>query len=397
MTRVILAVVGLLAIAGMAAAIMLWRNSAVQVFNGHVMGESNSAFAQIEAKLHGLDLDKCDYIARPEKRRLCDELVELINGKRDFVNVEDAQGQFQGTLTGVGANGDLTNARLTNVKLFRLLVSAGPYDSTVKDLTTKYGPPHMTGEHKISRFAQKGNRVAEWFVKPHTAIALEEDQYITYTYVDKSPWREQGDTPLPEVGKGEQHSMTPQSAVPSDGAHNVAGRQVDNPTTAATSPGPSAPQHLAEIIRVLHQPQGSREVPVPDKFWNDVGATSDVRGNTSAYALSLSNSTSPEVVWVDEDPNVCGSSGCPQSIYGLHTDVAPDGSIVHHYKPLLSGDNRGSIHVLNTTTNRYRDLLIDGSDGASVYKFNGNLYTEVECFSHEHNDSDSLQTTNCPR
>jgi len=199
MKSLIVAVCGLLLIGAVAVGVLLWHNSGLRVFHDHIMGESTTEFAHIEAKLNKIDLDKCDYIGRPEKRDLCDQLVELAGGKRDFIKLKDAEGQFVGTLKG---------GTLENGKLFRLMVGdTRRYELALKELTEKFGPPHKTGEYKTSRWDARGDPVAEWFVKPHTVVALQGFAFspdngsgIHYTYVDNAPWADAPETSTPSPG-----------------------------------------------------------------------------------------------------------------------------------------------------------------------------------------------------
>lgn len=86
MRRLIIAVCGLLLVAGIVGGVILSHSSSVSTVNGHVLGESVAGFVKIEAKLSKIDIDKCDDIGRPEKRELCDELVEVSEGRRAGIN-----------------------------------------------------------------------------------------------------------------------------------------------------------------------------------------------------------------------------------------------------------------------------------------------------------------------
>src|ERR1700723_1840451 len=111
---------GLLLVAGIVGGVVLWHNSSVPMMNGHVLGENVASFVKIEAKLHKIDLDKCDDIGRPEKRQLCDDFVELLAGRgtvlignpQDNLRVINSSGgQF--TFAGrAGTDGKLKDGRL---------------------------------------------------------------------------------------------------------------------------------------------------------------------------------------------------------------------------------------------------------------------------------------------
>jgi hypothetical protein len=156
--------------------------------------------------------------------------------------------------------------------------------------------------------------------------------------------------------------------------------------------------HLRLVIEVLHRDDPKPTIPIPEQYWHDTGITpTDAEKTESAKALSLSDSQTPELLVENQNPDLCGSGGCPMNIYGLRNINAGESGVSRQYKPLLeSHGGADGFHVLDTMTNGYADLLIDGSDAASVFKFDGAQYKEAECFSHDHNGLDNIQSVKCP-
>jgi hypothetical protein len=154
---------------------------------------------------------------------------------------------------------------------------------------------------------------------------------------------------------------------------------------------------LKLITEILRRNDPKPEIPIPDQYWRDVGITpTDEQRKQSANALTLSNSQAPELLVENIDPDGCGSSGCTMNIYGLRSTAAQGSKSSFQYKLLLeSHGGPDGVHILDSTTNGYRDLLIDGNYGASLLKFNGTSYEERECFSHEHNDSSHINSIKC--
>ncbi len=153
---------------------------------------------------------------------------------------------------------------------------------------------------------------------------------------------------------------------------------------------------LKSIADVLQRPYVPLpEVPIPEQLWKDRRvAPTDQERKATASVLTLSNGQLPELLVEDADQDACGSGGgCPWSIYGLRRERSKDGSVSITYKTLLQ--SQGGVYVLDTVTNGYRDLLIDGGAGGSVLKFNDTSYVETQCFSHEYKTHDDVQLTNC--
>jgi rod shape-determining protein MreB len=153
---------------------------------------------------------------------------------------------------------------------------------------------------------------------------------------------------------------------------------------------------LKSITEVLQRPYTPLpEVPIPEQLWRDVGITptnEERKGN--ANSLRLSDGQLPELLVEDTNPDFCGSgSGCPWSIYGLRSEVTRDGRVSLKYKSLL--ESQGGVYVLDSVTNSYRDLLIDGGYGGDVLKFDGTLYKVTECFSHDYKKLDDIHPSDC--
>lgn len=155
---------------------------------------------------------------------------------------------------------------------------------------------------------------------------------------------------------------------------------------------------LLSIADILRRNDPKPDIPIPQQYWHDAGIVpTAAEKSETAKTLRLSNSQVPELLVEDLDPDVCGSSGCPLNIYGLRTTVAQDGGTVRQYKLLIEGHGGpDSFHILDTMTNGYRDLVVDGSYEVSVLKFDGQLYKETECFSHDFKTVDNLQPVKCP-
>jgi hypothetical protein len=153
---------------------------------------------------------------------------------------------------------------------------------------------------------------------------------------------------------------------------------------------------ITEILQGVNPQPPQPDVPIPEQYLRDIEITPpDKKIETKANALRLSDSQIPELLVTDEDPDLCGSSGCPRSIYGLRREVNGDGKISLKYKPLLEGGWKGSFYALDNVTNGYKDLLFNGNGGTSILKFDGVSYQEVECFSHEYKNLDDIQPTDC--
>jgi hypothetical protein len=84
-------------------------------------------------------------------------------------------------------------------------------------------------------------------------------------------------------------------------------------------------------------------------------------------------------------------------IFGLRSEATKDGRDLRKYKPFLETPYVGSVvHVLNNATNGYRDMVLNTSSYTFLVKFDGDLYKEVACFSHEYKTSDNIQPIECP-
>jgi ribosome biogenesis GTPase A len=207
------------------------------------------------------------------------------------------------------------------------------------------------------------------------------------------------DTFLPSGLRQADEHRTLQATVPPK-FDSKQSAQLQTPPVEALEPSTKdaivAPR-LESIIAILQRADSQPEVSIPEQYWRDTGITptDKERTETSATALRLSDSRVPELAVYDCNPDYSGSSGCPMNIYGLRSEVIGDGRVSLKYKSLLEGPNGGSIHVLDSMTNSYRDLLVDGNWGASVLKFDGTLYKATECFSHDYKKLDDIHPSDC--
>jgi ankyrin repeat protein len=155
----------------------------------------------------------------------------------------------------------------------------------------------------------------------------------------------------------------------------------------------------SSMLGILRRTYHNADVPIPEQFWSDIGIkpTAEVRKYSSAQALNLSSGEPPALAVEVYDPDLSGSGGAPIGIYGLRSGVAKDGRAWRKYALLLNsyGGPQG-VHILDSTTNGYADLLIDASSGGSIFKFDGTSYKETECFSHDYNTLDNFRFINCP-
>jgi hypothetical protein len=133
---------------------------------------------------------------------------------------------------------------------------------------------------------------------------------------------------------------------------------------------------LNSVIETLQREDTSLpEVPIPDQFWKDYSVIpTEEQRQTKARVLRLSNGEAPELLVEITDPGVCGSGGCPATLYGVRGG---------RYEILLGSDWRGSLREMKETTNGYKDLLLASRYVADIYKFDGTKYQPTDCFSRE--------------
>jgi hypothetical protein len=252
----------------------------------------------------------------------------------------------------------------------------GAYKAVLEDMTAKFGPPSSIQEDARN----DSHPVASWFISPHTEITFEGSNFgdgvVQYSYVERASVADTKDQP---------NMPTPAPAV---GATTAA-----LPASPQTDPDKAA--RLKSITETLQRPYTPYpEVPIPEQLWKDLGvAPTDTERKASANALRLSNGPLPELLVENSDPDVCGSSGCPWRIQGPQSEVNKDGKVAPKYKTLL--ESHGAVYVLDSVTNGYRDLLIDGGDGTAIMKYDGTLYKAAECFSRGHNNLDDIRPSDC--
>lgn len=234
------------------------------------------------------------------------------------------------------------------------------------------------------------NNLRRWQIGPHVWVAT-----ALLTCVAGLTWLP---TFFPNVSRQADGHGSPQASLPPKVDSNQTARL---PTPPAETPKASltdaimAPW-LKSITEVLQRPYTPLpEVPIPEQLWKDVGITptnEERKGN--ANSLRLSDGRLPELLVEDTNPDFCGSgSGCPWSIYGLRSEVTSDGRASLKYKSLL--ESQGGVYVLDSVTNGYRDLLIDGGYGGDVLKFDGTSYKVNECFSHDYKKLDDIHPSDC--
>jgi hypothetical protein len=156
---------------------------------------------------------------------------------------------------------------------------------------------------------------------------------------------------------------------------------------------------LAAIATNLKTTRPLSEISIPELLWSDlrIAPTDPARKYSHAFAMQLTNSQIPELLLQIYDPEFSGSAGSPIAVYERQPEAERGEKNSFHYRLLLNSvGGPGGVHILDSTTNGYKDLLIDGSDGGSELKFDGTTYKEAECFSHDHNNTNNIRLAQCP-
>jgi hypothetical protein len=145
------------------------------------------------------------------------------------------------------------------------------------------------------------------------------------------------------------------------------------------------------VIVLLHKPQTSKSMQdsvqpppssskesdifrwpthgLPTAIANALNTPDLATGKDAGTKLMLGTSGQRQIVSVATDPSYCGSGGCSWDLIEENTKLN-----------LIEGE-QGALHKTESITDGYYDLLVEGKYTLSLYKFNGVIYQQAQCYS----------------